>query len=130
MRMKNIWIGALNENFDQRESERIDAMKRIRLLAVLCWSVSSAMVLTLAVPGYARPSHEQGAGNNPDAPLAPGLGNYPNASIVLSANTTVTPTASPTSTTRMTVSTSTHFHGRLEGIPATGVVRVTDAHPA
>src|SRR5438034_741092 len=59
----------------------------------------------------------------------PTLGNYPNRSIPLSTDTTVTPDAAPTSTTRINVSTSTNFQGTLEGYPATGVVRVTDAHP-
>src|SRR5256885_821637 len=61
---------------------------------------------------------------------APFLGNYPDTSLPLSTDTTVTPDAPPTNTTRMTVSTSTNFNGTLEGDPATGVVRVTDAHPA
>src|SRR5438034_348997 len=60
----------------------------------------------------------------------PTAGNYPNRSIPLSTDTTVTPDAAPTNTTRITVSTSTNFKGKLEGYPATGVVRVTDAHPA
>src|ERR1043166_5302983 len=60
----------------------------------------------------------------------PILGNYPNTSIPLSGDTTVMPDAAPTNTTRMNVSTSTNFKGKLEGYPATGVVRVTDAHPA
>jgi hypothetical protein len=50
--------------------------------------------------------------------------------MVLSANTTVTPDASPTNATSMNVSTSTNFKGTLEANPTTGVVRVTDAHPA
>ena len=58
------------------------------------------------------------------------LGNYANTSVQLSANTTITPSAAPTNTTRITVSTSTNFKGKLEGDPATGIVRVTDAHPA
>jgi VCBS repeat protein/FG-GAP repeat protein len=58
------------------------------------------------------------------------LGNYPAKSLPLSTDTTVTPGAAPTNTTRITVSTSTNFKGKLEGYPATGVVRVTDAHPA
>src|SRR5204862_4183555 len=33
-------------------------------------------------------------------------------------------------TTRINVSTSTDFKGKLEGYPTTGVVRVTDPHPA
>ena len=60
----------------------------------------------------------------------PGLGNYPDTSIPLSTDTTVTPDAAPTNTTSINVSTSTNFKGRLEGYPTTGVVRVTDAHPA
>ena len=58
------------------------------------------------------------------------LGNYPNTSVLLSTDTTVTPDAAPTNTTSINVSTSTDFKGRLEGYPTTGVVRVTDAHPA
>ena len=62
--------------------------------------------------------------------LAPILGNYPNTSVSLSGDTTVTPDAAPTNTTSINVSTSTNFKGKLEGYPGTGVVRVTDAHPA
>ena len=59
-----------------------------------------------------------------------GSGNYPDTSVPLSTDTTVTPDAAPTNTTSINVSTSTDFKGKLEGDPATGVVRVTDAHPA
>ena len=62
--------------------------------------------------------------------LTPVLGNYPDTSLLLSTDTTVTPDAAPTNTTSINVSTSTNFKGTLEGNPATGVVRVTDAHPA
>src|SRR5438128_2583871 len=58
------------------------------------------------------------------------LGNYPDKSVQLGANSTITPDAAPTNTTSINVSTSTNFKGKLEGNPATGVVRVTDAHPA
>src|SRR5439155_14181875 len=60
----------------------------------------------------------------------PTLGNYPATAMPLSTDTTVTPDAAPTNTTSITVSTSTNFKGKLEGYPATGVVRITDAHPA
>jgi hypothetical protein len=60
----------------------------------------------------------------------PILGNYPDASISLSSNATITPDATPTNTTTINVSASTNFNGRLEGDPVTGVVRTTDAHPA
>ena len=62
--------------------------------------------------------------------LAPVLGNYPDTSLLLSRDTTVTPDMTPTNTTSINVSTSTNFKGTLEGNPASGVVRVTDAHPA
>jgi hypothetical protein len=65
-----------------------------------------------------------------EIPDAPTLGNYPDTSLPLSTDTTVTPDAAPTDTARITVSTSTNFKGKLEGNPTTGVVRVTNAHPA
>ena len=58
------------------------------------------------------------------------LGNYANTTVQLGANATITPSAAPTNTTRITVSTSTNFKGTLEGDPTTGVVRITNAHPA
>ncbi len=58
------------------------------------------------------------------------LGNYPAATVNLSGNTTVTPSAAPTGATSLNVSTSTNFKGTFAANPATGVVRVTDAHPA
>ena len=60
----------------------------------------------------------------------PTLGNYPDTTLLLSGDTTVTPDAIPANTTSINVSTSTNFKGLLEGDPATGVVRVTNAHPA
>src|SRR5207248_550655 len=63
-------------------------------------------------------------------PTPPVLGNYPNASIPLSTDTTVMPDAAPSNATSINVSAPTNFEGRLEGDPTTGVVRVTNAHPA
>lgn len=71
-----------------------------------------------------------GRESEPSGVLTPGLGNYPNTSLLLSTDTTVTPDAVPANTTSINVFTSTSFKGLLEGNPATGVVRVTDAHPA
>jgi hypothetical protein len=65
-----------------------------------------------------------------DGGVGPTLGNYPATSLSLSTDTTVTPDAAPTNTTSTNVSTSTNFNGKLEANPTTGVVRVTDAHPA
>ena len=64
------------------------------------------------------------------AVATPTLGNYPDTSLALSTDTTVTPDAPPTNTMSINVSTSTDFNGTLAGDPTTGVVRVTDAHPA
>lgn len=58
------------------------------------------------------------------------LGNYADKTTRLSGNETVAPDAAPTNTTRLTVFTDTNFKGKLEGNPVTGVVRITDAHPA
>ncbi|MBK8466350.1 MAG: VCBS repeat-containing protein [Chloracidobacterium sp.] len=60
----------------------------------------------------------------------PILGNYTNAVIPLSTNTTVTPDAAPLLAASMNVSTSTNFKGKLEADPTTGIVTVTNAHPA
>ena len=62
--------------------------------------------------------------------VTPTLGNYPPTSLPLSTDTTVTADAAPTNAATMNVSTSTSFKGKLEGNPTTGVVRVTNAHPA
>src|SRR5262249_4623862 len=64
------------------------------------------------------------------AVATPILGNYPDTSLPLSTDTTVTPDAAPTNTTSINVSTSTDFKGTFAADPTTGVVRVTDAHPA
>ncbi len=65
---------------------------------------------------------------NVDPPVP--LGNYPNTTVDIGANTTVTPDAAPTNIVRINVSTSTSFNGTLVANPSTGVVRVTDAQPA
>jgi hypothetical protein len=57
------------------------------------------------------------------------LGNYTDKITRLSNDETVAPDAPPTNTTRINVFTDTNFKGTLEGDPATGVVRITDAHP-
>ena len=76
-------------------------------------------------------------GNNNDVVLTvvnppPAVGNYPASpvSVQLSGDTSVSPDVPPSDTTSIYVSTSTDFKGKLEGDPATGAVRVTDANPA
>jgi hypothetical protein len=63
-------------------------------------------------------------------PAAPTLGNYPNTMVVASGNTTVTPDAAPGGATSINVSSSSKFKGTFVANPGTGVVRVTNAHPA
>src|SRR5439155_13400586 len=63
-------------------------------------------------------------------PPPPALGNYPDASVPLSGDTTVTPDTAPIDTTSITVSTDTNFQGTFAASPTTGVVTVIDAHPA
>jgi uncharacterized delta-60 repeat protein len=58
------------------------------------------------------------------------LGDYSDVSTPLSSNILVTPNAIPATTTSTLVSTSTSFKGVLTADPTTGVVKVTDAHPA
>jgi hypothetical protein len=54
------------------------------------------------------------------AVATPILGNYPDTSLPLSTDTTVTPDATPANTTSINVSTSTDFKGTLIGDRATG----------
>ncbi len=61
---------------------------------------------------------------------APTLGNYANTTIPLSGNTTVTPSSAPTNATSATATTTADFKGELEVDSTTGVVRVTNVHPA
>src|SRR5207253_530444 len=100
-----------------RSAKKGFAMKRFPLMIA-----ALAVPILLAIAG-SKNSQNTGA-------LTPVLGNYPDTSLALSTDTTDTPDASPMNTERINVSTSTDFKGTLEGNPVTGVVRVTDAHPA
>ena len=105
----------------QNNSTRASALQITFSIALI---FVSAILLALAAPGNPKQTFGQ-------SPLGdPTLGNYPDTSLPLSTDTTVTPDTAPTNTTSMNVSTSTDFNGTLEGDPTTGVVRVTDAHPA
>ena len=73
------------------------------------------------------------ATNNPlsqTTAFPPTLGTYGNTSLALSGNATVTPSAAPANTTTINASTNSNFKGTLTADPVTGVVRVSDAHPA
>ncbi|MGE0104871.1 MAG: beta strand repeat-containing protein [Blastocatellales bacterium] len=61
---------------------------------------------------------------------APELSNYPNATVTIGGSTTVTPDAAPLNTTSIQVATNTNFKGTFAADPVTGIVRVTNAHPA
>jgi CSLREA domain-containing protein len=75
-------------------------------------------------------TNTQGTGTITNDDPAPTLGNYSNTFVSLSGNTTVTPSAAPSNTTSATAKTSATFKGTLFVNPTTGVVTVTDAHPA
>ena len=105
----------------QNTSARASALQITFLLALI---FVSAILLALGTPGNPK----QTVGQSPLG--GPTLGDYPDTSLPLSTDTTVTPDAAPTNTMSINVSTSTDFNGTLAGDPATGVVRVTDAHPA
>ena len=94
-------------------------------------STNSGAAYVFADLGGPTPTSTNTHTNTPtNTPTPQPLGNYPPASILLSTNTTVTPDAAPTNTTSISVATSTNFKGKLDANPVTGVVRVTDAHPA
>ena len=57
------------------------------------------------------------------------LGNYSTSFVDVGHNLNITPTAAPTNTTRITVTSSTKFLGILTGNPTTGVVSITNAKP-
>jgi len=55
---------------------------------------------------------------------------YPDLTVGLSGDSTVTPDVPPSGVTAINVSISTNFQGMLTADLTTGVVRVTNAHPA
>ncbi|MBK7393685.1 MAG: VCBS repeat-containing protein [Chloracidobacterium sp.] len=65
---------------------------------------------------------------------APTVGDYGNTTVAFAGNTTVTPSAPPANATNLTVSAGTGYAGAFAGglkiNQVTGVVTVTDAHPA
>jgi len=93
------------------------------------WHVSSA------APG-SHPALSSGARLAPAAlakssseVVAATLGNYPNPRVNSGGNAIITPDAVPANATSINVATTTSFQGTLAADPATGVVRVTNAHP-
>ena len=60
----------------------------------------------------------------------PTLGSYSSTLVTMGGNSSITPSTAPTGATSVTVATSTDFKGTLFADPTTGVVRVTNAHPA
>jgi subtilisin-like proprotein convertase family protein len=90
-----------------------------------------AFTVHLSGASGATISDADGAGtitNDDSVPAT--LGNYPDTTVQAGANTTVTPDAVPTNTTSMNVSTASAFKGMFAASPTTGVVQVTNAHPA
>src|SRR6266480_5941461 len=79
-------------------------------------------------PGHDPKTFKNTQGDGIDSITA--LGNYPDTSVQLSGNTTVTPDSAPTNTTSINVSTNTNFKGTFAASPTTGVVTIAKAHPA
>jgi FG-GAP-like repeat/FG-GAP repeat len=95
----------------------------------------SAVLLALAAPAKTENASRRDLNGfqlkeRAAADFVTALGNYPDTSILLSTDTTVTPDAAPTNTTSINVSTNSNFNGTFAASPTTGVVTVTDAHPA
>ncbi len=57
------------------------------------------------------------------------LGNYPSPSVSVGGNISITPSAVPSNTTRISVSASTKFTGLLTAKASSGIVTITDAKP-
>ena len=116
----------------RNNSDRASTLQ-IALSTGLIWIF--AILLAIAAPTNTKKAPRQdrygfqlGEGAATDSITV--LGNYPATSVPLSGDTTVTPDAAPSNTTSINVSTDTNFEGKLEGNPMSGVVCVTNAHPA
>ena len=79
---------------------------------------------------HIAPGAHADSSSGPTSALSATLGNYADTTAQLGANINITPDVPPFDTASINVSTSTSFKGQLEADPATGVVRVTNAHPA
>src|SRR2546429_1890978 len=108
----------------QRNNSRDASTLQIALSTSL---ISFSILLAVAAPTNREKAPQQdlyrsqlveGAG----ADSITTLGNYPDASVPLSGDTTVTPDATPTNTTSITVSTNTNFKGTFAASPTLGVV--------
>ena len=66
------------------------------------------------------------------APVAgePSLGDYPDITVDLSADTTIIPSVPPTNISGIQVTSSFDFLGKLSADPITGELRITNARPA
>src|SRR5438105_4763903 len=99
----------------------------LRVIAPAAAGVTLLCSALLGVQHQHSPIRAMAAETQPNG-NPPTLGNYPDTSVPLSTNTTVTPDATPTNTTSINVSTSTNLKGTLAANPTTGAVTVTDAH--
>ena len=109
----------------------------ISLALLFLFATGLALCLPRVAPGALARSHKS-TSTQPAATRARSsnliftatLGNYADTSVQLGGNTKVIPDATPLDTTSINVSTSTLFKGTFTADPSTGVVRVTNAHPA
>jgi hypothetical protein len=120
---------------NHRLSSPLSYFKALRLSLLGKLPLALAIIAALATAGSLARTADAGSaisslGSVRAVVAGPTLGNYPNTTVSMSGNITVTPDAAPTGVTSINVSTNTNFKGRLTANPATGVVRVTDAHPS
>src|SRR5436190_23048914 len=116
----------------------------LRVVAGLCGLLLFALLcVAMAGAEYSRghraalivtSTADSGAGSlrasTTTATATPTLGDYSDTSVSLSGNTTIMPSATPANTTSINVSSDSNFKGTFAASPMTGVVTVTDAHPA
>lgn len=93
------------------------------------FSLSSAVAIALLCMAMTGGQTVHASMETQPTPI-PTLGNYPNKTVTVSGNTTVMPDAPPFNAVSINVSTNSNFKGSLVGNGTTGVVRVTNAHPA
>lgn len=90
-------------------------------------SAGSKETVTVQAAGRRNPWINFQNGRNLQSPT---LGIYPNTMVAVGSNAIVTPDVAPTGATSINASTDSDFKGVLTADPITGVVRITNAHPA
>jgi len=130
----------LNKGTNLRLFVQLSVVTLFAVASLLVWQTSAQMqgksgaekplVEQFSINGANQQPAILGAINATDGALIPTLGTYPNTTVAVGANTTVTPSVAPTGATSINVSTNTNFKGTFAANPTTGGIRITNAHPA